>query len=101
MLWEELARSSVDYHVLLELRGPDGRSLDAQEASLSGGGAGTSEWLPGHWLVQSSFVLAERAAPGRYTVTAALYDSRARTTVPIEGRAGVRELVVGDLTVRQ
>jgi hypothetical protein len=101
MLWEELARSSVDYHVLLELRGPDGRSLDAQEASLSGGGAGTSEWLPGHWLVQSSFVLAERAAPGRYTVTAALYDSRARMTVPIEGQTGVRELVVGDLTVRQ
>jgi hypothetical protein len=100
MLWELLQPTPIDYHALVSLRAADGRSVDEQQESLSGGSAGTSQWLPGHWLVQTSFVLTDDLPAGQYTVHVALYDSRARATIPIADRAAARDLMVGSLTVR-
>jgi hypothetical protein len=100
MLWEQLEPTSLDYHVLLDLRDTNGRTVDDQEESLGGGSEGTSHWPVGRWLVQSSFVKADDVAPGEYTVTVSLYDSKNRQAVPIDGDNGSRELTVGQLTVR-
>lgn len=100
MLWEQLRPTSIDYHVLVDLRRPDGQSVDDQQQSLGGGSAGTSQWPAGHWLVQSSFVRADDIPPGAYTVTVSLYNSKARTSVPIDGRPGADQLMVGRLSVQ-
>lgn len=98
MLWEQLAPTGVDYHVLVELRRPDGSTADDQEESLGGGSEGTSRWPAGRWLVQSTFVLTQKATPGEYVVTIALYDSKARRRIPLPG-ALTSEVVVGQLVV--
>ncbi len=90
----------ADVLELLELRDAAGQAVDHQEESLGGGSDGPRAWEVGRWLVQSSFVVAEATPPGVYTVTVALYDSRARTSVPLDGRADAREVTIGTLTVR-
>jgi hypothetical protein len=100
MAWELVKPTAVDYHVLLELRDTSGRAIDDQEESLGGGGDGPSTWQPGRWLIQNSFVLVGSAPPGDYTVTAALYDSKARRTVPTDLPGAAHEVPIGRLTVR-
>jgi hypothetical protein len=100
MFWEQVRETAIDYHVLVDLRDGEGRSVDDQQESLGGGSAGTSQWPPGRWLVQSSFVLTEGIPSGQYTVTIALYDSRARATVPALASGDEQGLVIGTLTVR-
>jgi hypothetical protein len=100
MVWELLEPTATDYHVLINLLSSAGESLDDQQESLSGGSAGTSQWLPGRWLVQSSFVLADDLEPDDYTVTVSLYNSRTRSTIPIDGQVGSNALEIGTLRVR-
>jgi hypothetical protein len=100
MLWELIKPTTTDYHVLVDLVSSTGASVDDQQESLGGGSAGTSAWPTGRWLVQSSFVLAEDLAPDDYTVTVSLYNSRTRSTIPIDGRAGSNALEIGRLRVR-
>jgi hypothetical protein len=99
LVWELLRPTTTDYHVLLDLRDAQGVSLDDQQESLSGGSSGTSEWAPGRWLVQSSFVRTDRLSPGSYTVTVALYDSRTRRIIPPDGAPADSSLPIGSLSV--
>ena len=85
---------------MVELRSPSGATLDAQEESLGAGSDGPGSWSVGRWLVQRSFVRVGSAPPGDYDVAVAVYDSRARRVVPIDGQPGSRDVVVGRLTVR-
>lgn len=100
LAWALLRPASADYHVLLELRGADGRAVDEQEESLGGGSDGPSDWQPGRWVVQSSFVLAPGVPAGQYSVVLALYDSRSQSRLPIDGAGGARALPIGTLAVR-
>lgn len=100
MLWEQLRRAPVDYKVLVNLRAADGTSVDDQEESLGGGAGGTSSWPPGYWVVQSSFVVARDIPPGEYSVAVALYDPKARATIPPDGGGQGGEIRIGNLTVR-
>jgi hypothetical protein len=99
MFWEQLTPTTIDYHLLVELRAANGAIVDDQEESLGGGSEGTSRWPPGRWLVQTTFVLTPRAAPGEYTVAIALYDSKSSRRVPPEGQPA-SELAVGRLVVK-
>jgi hypothetical protein len=99
MLWEQVRETPIDYHVLVDLRDAHGRSVDDQQESLGGGSAGTGQWPPGRWLVQSSFVLTAGLPPGRYVVTVSLYNSKARASIPVSHRDDL-VVPVGTLTVR-
>jgi hypothetical protein len=61
---------------------------------------GTSSWPPGHWVVQSSFVVAKDVPPGEYAIDVALYDPKARVTIPPDGLPQRSEVRIGTLTVR-
>ncbi len=78
--WEGLGRASVDYHILTELRGPDGQVWADEELSLGSRNVGLTEWQPGRWLFQTSiFKLPDTAPLGEYTATVGVLDTRARS----------------------
>ncbi|MFN8521696.1 MAG: glycosyltransferase family 39 protein [Chloroflexota bacterium] len=82
--WEALARANVDYHVISELRGPDGQVWSSEELSLGGRAIGVSEWQPGTWLFQTSiFDLPANAPSGDYVLWVGVYDSRAKADLPL------------------
>jgi hypothetical protein len=82
--WEALGRASVDYHIMTELRGPDGQVWNDEELSLGGRNIGLVDWEPGRWLFQSStFDVPPEAPSGEYALTVGVYDSRARADLPI------------------
>ncbi|MDP8923132.1 MAG: glycosyltransferase family 39 protein [Chloroflexota bacterium] len=82
--WEALGRASVDYHVITELRGPDGQSWSDEELSLGSRAIGLVDWTPGQWLLQTSTFEVPPAAPaGEYAVVVGVYDSKAKTDLPI------------------
>ena len=82
--WEALGRTSVDYHIRTELRGPDGQVRTDESLSLGGRNIGLTEWQPGRWLFQSSaFELPAGASAGEYTLTLGVHDSRAKQELPI------------------
>ncbi|MCC7105182.1 MAG: glycosyltransferase family 39 protein [Chloroflexi bacterium] len=97
LAWELLQPTPVDYHVVTYLRDARGEIMDEQEESLGGGSSGTSEWTPGRWVVQSSFVKSDRdLEPGDYRVTVGLYDSRARSFAPVALATGSRASTVAE-----
>jgi len=82
--WEAITRASVDYHVITELIGPDGQSWSDEELALGGRNVNLTEWAPGQWLFQSStFDVAATAPAGEYVLRVGVYDSRAKTDLPI------------------
>jgi hypothetical protein len=84
--WEALTRASVDYHIMTELRGPDGQVWSDEELSLGGRNIGLVDWQPGRWLFQTSvFDLPADAPPGEYGLLVGVYDSRAKANLPITG----------------
>lgn len=99
--WQALRRPSLDHHVVTYLRDADGRQWDAQEESLSGGSVPATDWPPGRWLVQQTFIVVNSAVPpGDYIVTAGLYDSRARRlTPPTSGSDSLEHLPSGEIVL--
>jgi hypothetical protein len=84
--WEGLARSSVDYHIMTELRGPDGQVWSDEQLSLGGRNIGVTDWAPGRWLVQTSvFELPADAPTGEYALSVGVYDSKVKANLPITG----------------
>jgi hypothetical protein len=82
--WEALGRASVDYHIMTELRGPDGQVWSDEELSLGGRNIGLVDWQPGRWLFQAStFDIAPEAPPGEYVLTVGVHDSKAKANLPI------------------
>lgn len=82
--WEGIARASVDYHIITELIGPDGQSWSDEELALGGRNVNVTEWTPGQWLFQSStFDVAATAPAGEYVLRVGVYDSRAKTDLPV------------------
>ena len=82
--WEALGRASVDYHIMTELRGPDGQVWSDEELSLGGRNIGLVDWQPGRWLFQAStFDVAPDAPAGDYVLTVGVYDSKAKTDLAI------------------
>ena len=82
--WEALGRASVDYHILTELRGPDGQVWSDEELSLGSRNVGLTEWQPGRWLFQTSiFKLPDDAPTGEYGLSVGVLDTRARGELPI------------------
>lgn len=102
--WEALADVGVDYHVLAILRTPQGRTVRQTESTLGGGGAGTAGWHPGRWVVRTINLPIPRGTPaGEYEVALALYDSKARQTLPLAARPASGppdEAVIGTVRVR-
>ena len=101
--WQLLRPTAVDYHAVTYLRATDDDILDDQEESLGGGSAGTADWTPGRWVIQSSFVKAARELePGSYRVTVGLYDSRAKTLASVSSTrigSGESEIEIGRINV--
>jgi hypothetical protein len=84
--WEALTRASVDYHIMTELRGPDGQVWSDEELSLGGRSIGLVDWQPGRWLLQTSlFDIAATAPAGEYVLLVGVYDSRGKVNLPITG----------------
>jgi hypothetical protein len=82
--WEGLGRASVDYHIMTELRGPDDQVWSAEELSLGGRNVGLVDWQPGVWLFQTTILDAPDKAPADdYSLVVGVYDSRARSDLPI------------------
>ncbi|MBA2447086.1 MAG: glycosyltransferase family 39 protein [Chloroflexi bacterium] len=82
--WEAVGRASVDYHILTELRGPDGQVWAAEELSLGGRSIGVTDWQPGRWLFQASTLEIPAEAPsGEYVLSVGVHDSRARAELAI------------------
>ena len=102
--WEALAAPTADYHVLAILRGPDGRDVVQIQRSLGGGGAGTSAWEAGRWTVRSfALTVPQRTAPGEYSLSLAVYDSKARAQIPRSSpadRGAVDEAPIDTIRVR-
>jgi len=85
--WEAISRPTQDHKVVTYLRDAGGRQWDGQQESLSGGSIPVTDWQPGRWLFQQTFVVADTNVPnGEYLVTAGLYDSRARQLIRPSGR---------------
>jgi Dolichyl-phosphate-mannose-protein mannosyltransferase len=82
--WEALGRAEVDYHIMTELRGPDGQVWSDEELSLGGRAIGLTEWQPGRWLFQTTTLDIPVGAPaGEYVVSVGVSDSRLRAELPI------------------
>jgi hypothetical protein len=82
--WEALGRASVDYHIITELRGPDGQVWSDEELSLGGKNIGVVDWDPADWLFQTSiFALPEDAPVGEYVISVGVYDSKAKAQLPV------------------
>ncbi|MCC6176816.1 MAG: glycosyltransferase family 39 protein [Chloroflexi bacterium] len=97
--WEAVGPIAADLHVVTVLRGPDGQDWDLQQESLSGGSDGTTEWEPGRWLFEDTFVRTDADVPaGAYRILVSAYDSRARQKLTLPD--GRDEIVVGQLTIR-
>ena len=95
--------SLLSYHVITHLRGPGGLPDLQSERSLGGGGAGTSSWEAGRWVLRSQMIaIPPRSAAGDYQLSVALYDSRGRTSPPLTGSQadGTTELTLGQIRVR-
>ncbi|HYU17762.1 MAG TPA: glycosyltransferase family 39 protein [Chloroflexota bacterium] len=92
--WESLAPASVDYHIMTELRGPDGQVWSDEELALGNRAVGLVDWPLGRWLFQSSsFDVSATAPPGEYVLTVGVYDTRARAELPVtagDARLGSR-----------
>lgn len=107
--WEAIAPANVDYHVITELRGPDGQTWSSEELALGGRSIAINDWQPGRWLFQTSiFDLPATAPTGAYTIVVGLYDSKTRTDLAVtagDPRLGARldrltRLELGRVTVR-
>lgn len=102
--WESLAPLAVDYRVLAMLGDGAGQPVSQIERSLGGGGVGTSAWQTGRWTVRTFFLtVPPRTPPGEYTVSLAVYDSKARTRLPLaaDGGGGTGdEAPIGKVQVR-
>lgn len=82
--WEGLVRTSVDYHIVTELRGPDGQVWSDEALSLGGRNIGLVDWQPGRWLFQTStFDVPAEAPPGEYVLVVGVYDSKVKADLPI------------------
>jgi hypothetical protein len=101
--WEALSVLPADYHVLVMLEAADGKTVAQIERTLGGGGAGTSGWQPGQWVVRTvNLPIPARTPAGQYRLAVALYDSKAKQTLqPAAGGGGGAEGVrIGTLVVR-
>ena len=89
----------MDYHVLAILRGTGAETVAQIERSLGGGGAGTAAWEMGRWTLRTFYLtVLPKTPPGEYRLWLAVYDSKARQRLPLEG--GGDEAQIGTLRVR-
>jgi hypothetical protein len=80
--WEALRRPTEDHKVVTYIRGTDGKQWDGQQESLSGGSVPVTEWQPGRWLFQQTFVRVDGDVPsGEQLLTLGIYDSRGRQLI--------------------
>jgi hypothetical protein len=75
--WLALAPMSTDYHLSVELVGPNGEVRHRQEHDLEGSARGTSGWEPGRWLFRT-FVLRpdQRSPAGDYRIRISVVDPK-------------------------
>ncbi|MFN0074224.1 MAG: hypothetical protein ACKVVP_22310 [Chloroflexota bacterium] len=98
--WEAIQRPTQDHKVVTYVRGTDGKQWDGQQESLSGGSVPVTEWEPGRWLFQHTFVRIEPSVPvGEHLITVGLYDSRARALIPPRADRSLELLESGELVL--
>ncbi len=98
--WEALRQPTQDHKVVTYIRGTDGKQWDGQQESLSGGSIPVTEWQPGRWLFQQTFVRVENnVASGEHMLTVGIYDSRGRQLVPPRADRSLNVLDSGELVL--
>jgi hypothetical protein len=98
--WEALRQPTQDHKVVTYIRGADGKQWDGQQESLSGGSVPVTEWQPGRWLFQQTFVRVEsNVPPGEQLLTVGIYDSRGRQLISPQADRSLEVLESGDLVV--
>src|SRR5207248_3854616 len=103
-----LAPMTTDYHLTLQLLGPDGVQRHAQEHDLEGGVRGTSTWEPGRWLFRTFAVQPElKSPPGEYRLVLSVVDPKSgralKPMLPPEGSfrlQGQDALIVDSIRVQ-
>ncbi|MCC7105971.1 MAG: glycosyltransferase family 39 protein [Chloroflexi bacterium] len=105
LYWESTAQTTVDWHVLTILRDARGREVLQRERNLGGGGEGTADWPAGRWVVRSNQLQLRNGTPsGDYSLSVALYDSKARSSPPVTAGAppgsAPNEILLGTVRVR-
>ncbi len=71
--WEALVSSPPDHHVVLRLRGPDGRAVQESDWRVGDGPQELPTWTAGRWQFQTVRVQVDNdVSPGAYTLTLAL-----------------------------
>jgi hypothetical protein len=86
--WQATGPIVADYHVLTILRDPTGAIVEQNERALGGGAEGTGSWRPGRWVFRTSMLPIRRSTKvGVYQVSVALYDSKAKRSLPPDGGA--------------
>jgi hypothetical protein len=98
--WEALRQPTEDHKVVTYIRGADGKQWDGQQESLSGGSVPVTEWQPGRWLFQQTFVRVEtNVPPGEHLLTVGIYDSRGRQLVRPRSDQPLTVLESGELVL--
>jgi hypothetical protein len=98
--WEALRQPTQDYKIVTYIRGIDGKQWDGQQESLSGGSIPVTDWEPGRWLFQQTFVRVDGIVPaGEHLLTVGIYDSRARQLVTPRADQPLNVLETGELVL--
>jgi hypothetical protein len=98
--WEALRRPTQDHKVVTYIRGTDGKQWDGQQESLSGGSVEVTEWEPGRWLFQQTFIRVDaNVVPGEHLLTVGIYDSRGRQLVTPRSDQPLSVLKSGELVL--
>ncbi|HEX3243814.1 MAG TPA: hypothetical protein VHX16_00270, partial [Chloroflexota bacterium] len=86
--------------IVTYIRGIDGKQWDGQQESLSGGSIPVTDWEPGRWLFQQTFVRVDGIVPaGEHLLTVGIYDSRARQLVTPRADQPLNVLETGELVL--
>jgi hypothetical protein len=98
--WEALRKPTQDHKVVTYIRGTDGKQWDGQQESLSGGSVDVTEWEPGRWLFQQTFIRVDtNVAPGEHLLTVGIYDSRGRQLITPRSDQPLTVLESGELVL--
>ena len=100
--WQAVGAVAADYSVVTMLKDKNGQPVEQNQRGLGGGGEGTASWEPGRWVFRTSALTLRRSLqPGEYTLAVGLYDSKAKTMVPVDGaKPGEDTVSLGTIQVR-
>ena len=68
---------TTDYHLSVELVGPNDEVRHRQEHDLEGSARGTSGWVPGRWLFRTFLLRPDQRSPaGEYRIRITVVDPK-------------------------